>query len=73
MQVDLATGRAGCFSGTGREKELNANNRINAAWAQPSGLAISSDQKQASEGRQVKALLCPRVGRSSHACLPAST
>lgn len=63
MQVDLATGRAGCFSGTGREKELNANNRINAAWAQPSGLAISNDQTQAREAHtEGQAGLTSRAG-----------
>jgi hypothetical protein len=44
-EVDPSTGVAGCYSGTGRERELNTDDRITSAWAQPSGLALSADGK----------------------------
>ena len=39
-EVEVPSGKARCYSGTGREAETNAGNRIDAAWAQPSGLAV---------------------------------
>lgn len=39
-EVDALSGLARCYSGTGREAETNAGNRLDAAWAQPSGLAV---------------------------------
>ena len=37
---DLKSGIAENFSGTGRELNLNGEDRLQAAWAQPSGLSI---------------------------------
>ena len=42
-RVELPGGKATCYSGTGREAETNAGQRLEAAWAQPSGLAVSPD------------------------------
>lgn len=42
-EVALPSGSARCYSGTGREAETNAGDRINTAWAQPSGLALTKD------------------------------
>lgn len=42
-RVELPSGKATCYSGTGREAEANAGQRLEAAWAQPSGLAVAAD------------------------------
>lgn len=42
-RVGLPSGTAACYSGTGQEAELNAGRRLEAAWAQPSGLAVAGD------------------------------
>lgn len=39
----MSSGKASCYSGTGREREQNAKERYQASWAQPSGLALSGD------------------------------
>ncbi|CAM9320884.1 unnamed protein product [Chrysoparadoxa australica] len=54
-KVNPKSGLATCYSGTGRERELNAKDRINSAWAQPSGLSIGSTSSQ--EGKAKPLLL----------------
>lgn len=42
-QVDLNTGVAGVWSGDGYERNHNGPSGFLTSWAQPSGLAVSSD------------------------------
>ena len=43
-ELDLVSGIASAYSGTGEERNRNDTDRRRAAWAQPSGLAIGADE-----------------------------
>lgn len=65
--VDCESGTASCYSGTGREREYNTEDRINSAWAQPSGLSLSADGRSAlyvadSESSSIRELLLKGPG-----------
>lgn len=46
-QLDVNTGACAAFSGTGAERNQNGSDGSNTAWAQPSGLSLTSDGKAA--------------------------
>jgi len=59
-EVEVPSGKARCYSGTGREAETNAGDRINAAWAQPSGLTLGGQMLYVADSESRYVIVCAK-------------